>query len=230
MYQLTHTSNFVHLMFDQDMASISNAVLGGGIQVVTQALNLKVQHKPGILYPDPAETLNNFVQQQNWQGSALGMMTAASMESLATTHLEINGIKLTAWVTAGLGNALRAGDETHPTCTNKLPEPSADYQPGTINCWLVCSHPLTANAMAEALMLMTEARTLACLETGINSPISKLPITGTGTDASAFFCPAVTSDKHTQQWCGKHTQLGELIAQATYRACKQALQACCESA
>lgn len=230
MYQLTQTNNYIHVIFDQEMASISNAVLGGGIHKIKHALNLKVHHRVGQEYPDPAETLSMFLQRNSWHGPALGMMTAASMKSLSTHHIEVNGLTLTAWVTAGLGNARRAGDTADYQSNVGIIKDKLSYQPGTINCWLLCSCPLSPSAMTEALMIMTEARTLACLDTGLLSPISQQPITGTGTDASAFICPQTSFDDEVQSWCGKHTQLGEMIATVTHTACRLALQKCIASA
>ena len=57
-------------------------------------------------------------------------------------------------------------------------------------------------------------RVRALYEAGIQSSLSHLAATGTGTD-----CIAVVSlGAERERYCGKHTQLGELIGQAAYTA------------
>ena len=76
--------------------------------------------------------------------------------------------------------------------------------------------------MAEALAMAAEARVAAVQEAGILSRRTKRPATGTGTD-----CIVVASSSRggTQQYCGKHTLLGELIGKAALRSCARALAA-----
>jgi adenosylcobinamide amidohydrolase len=70
--------------------------------------------------------------------------------------------------------------------------------------------------------MATEARVAALQEAGIASTRTKRPATGTGTD-----CIVVASSPrgHAQQYCGKHTLLGELIGKAALRSCTRALRA-----
>ncbi len=66
--------------------------------------------------------------------------------------------------------------------------------------------------MVEAIQIATEGRVRALYEAAIQSSVSNLHATGTGTD-----CIAVVSlDRGRSAYCGKHTQLGELIGRAAY--------------
>ena len=73
--------------------------------------------------------------------------------------------------------------------------------------------------MVEAIQIATEARVRALYEAGIQSSVSDLVATGTGTD-----CIAVVSlGGNPVRYCGKHTQMGELIGMAAYSAVKKGL-------
>ena len=59
----------------------------------------------------------------------------------------------------------------------------------------------------------------ALYEAGIRSSVSHLAATGTGTD-----CIAVVSlGGERERYCGKHTELGELIGRAAYTAVRKGL-------
>jgi len=61
----------------------------------------------------------------------------------------------------------------------------------------------------------------AVQEAGIMSTRSKRPATRTGTDCIVVASP---SRGRPQQYCGKHTLLGELIGKAALRSCARALR------
>jgi adenosylcobinamide amidohydrolase len=78
---------------------------------------------------------------------------------------------------------------------------------------------LVDEAMVEAVQIATEGRVRALYEKGIKSSRSGLLATGTGTD-----CIAVVSlGDNPVRYCGKHTQMGELIGMAAYSAVKKGL-------
>jgi adenosylcobinamide amidohydrolase len=93
----------------------------------------------------------------------------------------------------------------------------------TINMILTIRPGLSDQAMVEAIQIATEGRVRALYEAGIRSSVSNLPATGTGTDCIAI----VSLDKGNCSYCGKHTQLGELIGLAAYTAVKKRAGARC---
>jgi adenosylcobinamide amidohydrolase len=121
-----------------------------------------------------------------------------------------------AWCTAGFSNALRAGDRATVLST----------QAGTINVIVMVNSPLTRAAMVEAVHIATEARTLAVLAAGIKSVRSGAPATGTGTDCIAIAAPVLATARsvRAEQYCGKHTLLGELIGRAVLASCARAFR------
>ena len=78
---------------------------------------------------------------------------------------------------------------------------------------------LSDEAMVEGIQIATEGRVRALYEVGVSSSVSNVSATGTGTDCIAI----VSLDSERAPYCGKHTQLGELIGRAAYTAVKNSL-------
>lgn len=92
---------------------------------------------------------------------------------------------------------------------------------GTINTLVLTDARLGTAALAEALMVATEAKAAALQSLGVFSPVSGGTATGTGTDATAV---AGGHGPATAEWCGKHTLLGEMIAGAVIDALTDSLR------
>jgi adenosylcobinamide amidohydrolase len=137
------------------------------------------------------------------------MMTGADVRKTGYAIASRGDWAVGAWCTAGCSNALRIGDPA-----------TAGMAAGTINLAVVINQHLSWAAMAEALAMATEARVAAIQEAGISSTRTKRP--GTGTDCIVV---ASSSRGRAQQYCGKHTLLGELIGKAALRSCTRALRA-----
>ena len=218
-------SDYISLSFDQPRQVLSSAVLNGGLGECQSLLNLRVDQYAKPPFEAPATTLTRYARQLGLQ-QVCGMMTAASMKSLR--HCRISrehqggSFSADAWVTCGLSNLLRPGDPV--TCVTASPEP------GTINIWLHCSQPLTAAAMSEALILLTEAKTTAVRDFQLKSRDSGRDASGTGTDSHAVLCPPAQPQQTALEYCGKHTRAGEAIGLAVYQAVCQSISACLEAA
>lgn len=208
--RLFHSPQHVIFLSDSTLHSTGSCVWNGGIAQVNGWLNLKVSGTTHIA-DSPASTLQHYARAQGITQPLAGMMTAASMDSLRVT--ECGDGRLACLVTAGIQNARRAGD-------------AADEQPvaGTINIALVCNQVFTPAAAIEALLVATEAKTAACHDLAVVSPVSGKLATGTGTD-SICLLSAMEGDSAVE-YCGKHTQLGEWIGGATYDAVFDSVRTC----
>jgi adenosylcobinamide amidohydrolase len=152
-------------------------------------------------------TLENYARNNGWQGDAVGMMTAASMNSLRIHSTEIEGEQIVVLSTTGIANALRAGD-------------IADYglhqevvrEVGTINTAIITSATLSDAAMVETHMIATEAKAAVFQQLAIKSTVSDGIATGTGTDSTL-----VVSGQHSTavRFAGKHTKFAEQVARLT---------------
>ena len=204
------TERHVHLAFGMPFNALSCAVLNGGFQAVDHIINLKVP-KEACTDEKPAMTLNRYCLQQGWQGTAAGMMTAASMKSLRIRQRRIEGVDVMALVTTGLSNARRAGD---PAEWRTLQPVCLDHD--TINIILISTARFTPSAMVEAIMIATEAKAAALQNATIKSAVSRAIATGTGTDAIIMACPK--EGKPRIEFCGKHVLMGEVIGQLVIEA------------
>lgn len=151
------------------------------------------------------------------------MGTAANMNYLGRRTFEFRGLRVDAFVTAGVeGNATRPGD---PAMWYEGEKGMEYIKPvsGTINTIVVINKPLTPAAMERAVVTMAEAKTSALLELGVGSRYSSHLATGTGTDQFIVASPLDPSQRQ-MRWAGPHTKLGELLGNAVREATVEALR------
>ncbi len=180
---------------------LSSAPLNGGLFHANRILNLRVNGEHTTAPPET--TLQYFANIQNWQGSTIGLMTAASMNSMRYRRHRYRSESMELWLTCGLSNARCAGDKADWPYLSSLPP-----KPGTINIIFATSFKLEPAAMVELSMLLTEAKCSTLQALNIKSPISNNIATGTGTDALVI----VAGSGKQERWVGKHTEFGEITA------------------
>ncbi|MBZ2183643.1 MAG: adenosylcobinamide amidohydrolase [Bryobacter sp.] len=151
------------------------------------------------------------------------MGTAANMNYLGRRSFEFRGLRVDAFVTAGVeGNATRPGDPAQWYEGEKGMEYIKPVS-GTINTILLLNVPLTPAALERASVTMAEAKTSALLELGVASRYSSHLATGTGTDQFIIASPVDPAARQIR-WAGPHTKLGELIGNAVREATVEALR------
>ena len=199
---LRHTDEHIHVEFNQPHEVVSSAVLNGGVVQANHIVNMKVA-KDFVATETPEQSLLNYGLAAGWNGTVVGMMTAASMKSFRINKESAHGVDIIVLVTSGLSNARRVGDHAENRTMNLH-----SNEVGTINVVILTSAKLTAAAMIEALLIVTEAKAAALHEAGIISPISNKIATGTGTDSVAVVSG---HGKETIAYCGKHVLFGEML-------------------
>ena len=152
-------------------------------------------------------TLKNYARNKNWLGDTVGMMTAASMNSLRIHSTKIEGEQIVVLSTTGIANALRAGDSAgyglHQEVVREV---------GTINTAIITSATLSDAAMVETHMIATEAKAAIFQQLAIQSTVSESIATGTGTDSTLV----VSGQSATAvRFAGKHTKFAEQVARLT---------------
>ncbi|MDD4953092.1 MAG: adenosylcobinamide amidohydrolase [Desulfovibrionaceae bacterium] len=213
--RIERTDRYVHVAFGGPRPVLSSAVLGGGLVTARRAVNLKVAANRG---PDasgpksPEQTLAGFCRDRGWDGPVVGMMTAASMDSFRLAVSGQGENRAAALVTAGLSNALRAGD----------PAGALPMAAGTINIIVLCVAALRPEAMVEAVQLAAEAKAATLMDLGVRSLATGALATGTGTDCLAV----VSGPGPAARYCGKHLPLGEAVARAVMDALSDSLKRC----
>lgn len=131
-----------------------------------------------------------------------------------------------AWVTAGLGNAARAGAQ----------QPLERIYPGTINIILLIDGRLSDAAMVGAVLTATEAKAAVLQEMGIRAaaggPEDKPggdetnaePPIATGTTTDAVLLAATDRDGRTYEYAGTATRLGYLVGRSVAEALRTAVK------
>lgn len=192
--------------FDRPARAASSAVLGGGLRDVHAVVHHSVRPGDERALAEPVVWLRGVCRQLALDPeTAVALVTGVDLARTVRVEEAAAGISVVAFATAGLTNALRVGD----------PATFASVAPGTINVIVVIDAPLSDAALVEAVSMTVEARTLAVLEAGVSSTRSRLPATGTGTDAIVVVAPR---DGATLAYCGKHTVLGERLGRSVLRA------------
>lgn len=146
-----------------------------------------------------------------------GLITFADMKNTSIVSKKFKNIEVTALATAGVRtNASRAGDPA------SYWEDNGKFHFGTINIILLTNVFLDESTLTEALMTVTEAKTVALNNLRIPSQYSNGYATGTGTDGVAIFSNADSHNKLTN--AGKHSKMGELIGKAVIEAIPKAIK------
>jgi len=186
---------------------LSSSLVGGGLIQARHILNVHVPKDYD--YPDPAQDLLSFAQENGVRGAFIGMMTAAHLEKTRLAVEQYQGLTVCAILTAGLSNACSAGIT-----------PPAPYRPGTINIILLVDNRLSVAALVNAVITVTEAKCDSLRRLGRSTPDGELA-TGTSTDTIAI---AATERGTPLPYAGPATTVGWLIARAVRRSLEEALQ------
>jgi adenosylcobinamide hydrolase len=204
---LSKTAEYIHLAFAEPRRALSSAVFNGGLCWASHWLNYKVPLNCPLEVEEPMVTLENYMRNKGWQGDSVGMMTAASMNSLRIHSSEIEGEKIVVLSTTGIANALRAGDSANYALHQEVVR-----EVGTINTAIITSATLSDAAMVETHMISTEAKAAVFQQFNIKSTVSEGIATGTGTDSTLV----VSGLRSTAvRFAGKHTQFAEQVARLT---------------
>ena len=148
------------------------------------------------------------------------LSTGADMDNLAVCEKFFQEFGICCFATAGTGNALRTGVDT----ANYVERNGRfEYLPCTINTIILSNVPLTAGAMARAIITATEAKSAALQDLDVRSASSpECQATGTGTDNIIIVSGRDTGKPIS--WTGGHTKMGELIGVCARLAVLEALR------
>ncbi|MBI9107853.1 MAG: adenosylcobinamide amidohydrolase [Spirochaetales bacterium] len=210
--------DYFSLSFRTPVRALSSAVLNGGLSGISSFLNMKVDENfRGMKtdFPEPRETLAERAEYLGLDSPCAAMMTAASMESFTYAERRQGGVSVFCFLTSGLSNALAAGDPAE-FMPRQMFSSTQSARYGTINIAAGTNISLSDSAAAEAFIVCTEAKSSVLFERGVKSIRSERTATGTGTDSLLVFSPQAAG--RGEEYCGKHTKLGQLFAEAVREA------------
>lgn len=144
---------------------------------------------------------------------AVGLMTSRDITRHHRAMAKVEGVSAHCLVTLGLNNGERVGARAPAR---------RRVAAGTVNILAAVSVPLTEAALAEALSIVVEARTLAICEARYCRAGTHAPVTGTGTDCVVVSAPAHAPGEEPHPYAGLHTALGEALGAAALAATREA--------
>lgn len=193
---------------DTPLLALNTSIWGGGFRTVNHLLNRQVPKS--YMCDDPETEMERYLLAHGFDpGVTAAMLTAAYIDDAGACHLSIGELHVSAWVTSGLGNTVRAGTT----------EGTDMLYPGTINSIVVVDGSLTEAAMANAIITATEAKAAALQDLGVRARNGASIATGTSTDAVLI---AATRRGHPIRYAGTATTVGYLIGRTVYEATMQA--------
>ncbi|MDW5563073.1 MAG: phosphatidylglycerophosphatase A [Methanomassiliicoccus sp.] len=177
---------------------LSSTIMGGGFAETDTLFILEV--KMGYDNCRPEDDLEEVRRRYSLPEDCVGFMTAAHVDKVFTIKREeFNGKKTIAVVTAGVTNAVYAGERLPQEIIDLLPKHVA----GTINIIVIVDQPIQDCGLAGGFITVTEAKSAALRD-------MKVKGTGTTSDAVAIACPIGQGDKY----CGPATDVGIAVARA----------------
>ncbi|MGH9186297.1 MAG: adenosylcobinamide amidohydrolase [Acidimicrobiales bacterium] len=187
--------------FPSTMLAISSAPLGGGLGRRDWVVNGQV----AIAYdrPDADRHLVELAGGAGLEGDGIGLLTAAEVPAVQVA------------VDRGAHVAVTVG-LTHPTWAAASDDDPNPAPVGTINLVAFLPERLTDAALVNAVATVTEAKTQALWECGVEG-------TGTATDAVAILCPVSGS---AAPFGGPRSLWGSRLARAARAAVSVGTEAC----
>ncbi len=210
-------SECITVLFDRPLKTLSSVFFKGGFVEARSILNMHVPKSYD--HEDPEGDVRRRIEKLGLPKPVIGMMTAAEMENVAVANKEEEQgeLAVTAIVTAGISNAVTAGERPRfPSLEN------------TINVILLVDANLSLGAMIGSVMVATEAKTIALRELDIRSfsmdsdygLLTNLA-SGTTTDSVTVSC---TSKGEMISFNTSGIELGRLIGLAVKEAVLEGLE------
>lgn len=181
---------------------ISSGLAGGGIGEASWVLNAQVPG--GYARMDPLKHLGELAEEFGLEGRGVGLLTAADVG--AVRQGSDGGVEAAA--TVGLRVPTWAAAEPGLDDPELAPERLDLWRPGTINIVVAVPVALSAAALVNAVVTVTEAKTQALLEAGFDC-------SGTASDA---VCVAAASSGEEEPFAGPRSVWGSRMARAVRSA------------
>lgn len=203
---------------------VSSAVVGGGFCRVRDIVNMHVDDMPPGTSPE--DELAAYAARLGIDEPFVGVMTAAKTQYARVAAASREGLTVAAVVSVGLSNTTSAGVSDPVVAEPGTAEPGTIdpgvidpgvVDPGTINVILLVDGQLTPAALVNAVITVTEAKTMVLGEWQVRTAQGQ-PASGTSTDSVVV---AVTGRGPALSYAGPATTIGWLAARTTRQAIEQ---------
>jgi adenosylcobinamide hydrolase len=193
---------------------VSSAVVGGGFGRVRDIVNMHVDDMPPGTSPE--DELAAYAARLGIDEPFVGVMTAAGTQYARVAAASREGLTVAAVVSVGLSNTTSAGVSDPVVAEPDAIGPGV-VDPGTINIILLVDGQLTPAALVNAVITVTEAKTMVLGEWQVRTAQGQ-PASGTSTDSVVV---AATGRGPALSYAGPATTIGWLAARTTRQAIEQ---------
>ncbi|WP_338452468.1 adenosylcobinamide amidohydrolase [Niallia oryzisoli] len=209
-YQLKRSDEYLHVQFDQPLRTISNGVMGAGLQWLKHFCAFHVEKDYDN--PSPERDLQNWMEKYSIPyEQAVGMITTAKPVDTVVITETIENIEMMIILTLETGNAVditkRSGSE-------------ADQVISCMNMMLFIDADFTDGALVSGYMSAVEAKTKALQNQPLSDPHSHTVAADTPPDVMVL---ALTQQGMKISNAGNRTMIGKGMAQLVNRAFKEVL-------
>lgn len=204
---LARSERVIHLWSENPLHVVSSAVVGADLTRARHVLNMRVDNEYSSLAP--WVDLTAMARELGIREPFVGLMTAARLERAGVVVERDAQVAAAAFASVGISRPVAAG----------VTEVVQTTAPGTINIILALDANLSVAAAVNAVITVTEAKTLALVEAGVRAPHGG-PASGTATDAVVV---ASTGRGPLVEFTGPVAPAGALIARTVRQAVQQAL-------
>lgn len=212
-WQITQDEERLFIRCQDTFRACSNALWKGGFCHARAILNSRVSQS--YHSADPRSDVQQMICALGENPAlTIGLLTAAEPSAAGVTRIEGEQFRLCAIATAGVGNAVRAG---------QAPETYPAYWADTINTIVLLDARLTDAAMLNAVITATEAKAAALQDAGVTDEMGRIA-TGTSTDAVVIAARPEPGYQQTHLYAGTATTLGDALAKAVYAAVVTAVE------
>jgi adenosylcobinamide hydrolase len=186
---------------------------------VRDIVNMHVDDMPPGTSPE--DELAAYAARLGIDEPFVGVMTAAETQYARVAAASREGLTVAAVVSVGLSNTTSAGVSdpvfAEPGTINPGVIDPGVVDPGTINIILLVDGQLTPAALVNAVITVTEAKTMVLGEWQVRTAQGQ-PASGTSTDSVVV---AATGRGRALSYAGPATTIGWLAARTTRQAIEQ---------
>ena len=204
-YHIKQTEDYLHVEFDQPLRTISNGVIGEGIQWLNHFCHFHMENDHDV--PHFEKQVQKLMEKYSIPyEQAAGMVTTAKLEDIVIVTEKHENIQMMAIVMSGVGT-----DEITMSSVSET-----THNVSSINTMLFIDSDFTDGALVSGFMAATEAKVRVLQDLHLVERIA----TGTSNDTLLI---GLTQQGKKVSSAGSGTVIGKGMCQIVYRAMKEAL-------
>ncbi len=207
-YQFHLYDMYYVIDFGTSVRKFSSAPYNGGAGACRYYVNRTVPHN---YCEDVLGEGTHFLEKYGIEPAQTCMnLTACDIRKFAFREIDSGLFRISAWVTAGVSNALSIGSH-------------GISLPGTVNIAMLTDAPLSDSAAINGVQGITEAKAQAFNDLKILDPVTGKKAPGTSTDTVSLF---IANTAENMEFGGRLTDFGRNASVLAYDLVSEAIRKC----